>query len=166
MLSKLTPPEYFFILVSLRVPQNEVCEPDGVLQSFFMGPLKFRHLWTVIGYGWVILVVVLSLSSSLSPPVDFFWEDKLYHLLAYGFLMLWFAQLHPRSRYGWLVCGFIAQGILLEVLQSQTGIRIGEVWDAVANSLGVILSWGLALNAMNTMLHQFEERFLRCREED
>ena len=105
-----------------------------------MNPLEFRRLWTLIGYGLVILVVVLSLSPSLSPPVDFLWADKFYHLLAYAVLMLWFAQLHPRSRYGWLACCFIALGILLEVLQSQWATRSGEVWDVAANSLGTVLS--------------------------
>jgi glycopeptide antibiotics resistance protein len=118
--------------------------------------LKFRFLWSFIGYGLIGLVVVLSLSPSLPLAMDFFWEDKLYHLLAYAVLMLWFAQLHPRSRYGWLVCGFIALGILLEGLQSQTSIRNGDVWDVAANSLGVILSWRLALTKMNTLLYQFE----------
>ncbi len=131
-----------------------------------MNPLKFLRLWTLIGCGLVILVVVLSLSPSLPPPVDFPWADKFYHLLAYAVLMLWFAQLHPRSRYGWLVCGFIALGILLEILQSQSGIRTGEVWDAAANSLGVLLSWGLAVKGMNTLLYQFEEKCLTRSEED
>jgi glycopeptide antibiotics resistance protein len=127
-----------------------------------MNPLKFRRLWTFIGYSLVILVIVLSLSPSLPAPVNFPWADKFYHLLAYAVLMLWFAQLHPKCRYRWLACGFIALGIFLEVLQSQSGIRIGEVWDATANSLGVILSWGLALMGTNTLLHQFENRCLKA----
>ena len=126
-----------------------------------MNPLKFRRLWTFIGYSLVILVIVLSLSPSLPPPINFPWADKLYHLLAYAVLMLWFAQLHPKYRYRWLACGFIALGIFLEVLQSHSGIRIGEVWDATANSLGVVLSWGLAVNGMNTLIYQFEDWCLK-----
>ncbi|MEE8259483.1 MAG: VanZ family protein [Nitrospinaceae bacterium] len=121
-----------------------------------MNPLKFRRLWTLIGYGLVVLVVVLSLTPSLPPPVNFPWGDKVSHVLAYGVLMLWFAQLHPKARYGWLACCFIALGILLEVLQSQWATRSGEIWDVAANSLGTVLSWGLALMGMNTLLHQFE----------
>ncbi len=70
--------------------------------------------------------------------------------------MLWFAQLHPKSRYGWLAGGFIALGILMEVLQSQSATRSGEVWDVAANSLGTVLSWRLALMGMSTLFHQFE----------
>jgi len=93
--------------------------------------------------------------------IDYPWEDKIYHLLTYSVLMLWFAQLHPRPRYGWLAGGFIALGIVLEIAQSQTGYRAGEVLDAVANSLGVLLSWGLAVKGMNNLLRQFEERYLK-----
>ena len=126
-----------------------------------MTHLKYTRLWTFIGYGLVILVVVLSLSPSLPQPISFPWADKIFHVLIYGGLMLWFAQLHPKSRYGRLAGGFIALGILLEVLQSQLATRSGEVWDVAANSIGVTLSWGMALMGMNTLLHQFEGRCLK-----
>jgi VanZ family protein len=126
-----------------------------------MNPLKLKRLWTFIGYGLVALVVALSLSPTLPSPIDFLWVDKLYHVLTYGILMLWFAQLHPKSRYVWLAGGFILLGILMEVLQSQVPTRSGEVWDVAANSLGTFLSWGLALMGMNTLLFQFENRCLK-----
>ena len=126
-----------------------------------MNPLKLRILWTFIGYGLVVLVVYLSLST-LPPSVDIPLEDKIYHVLAYGVLMLWFAQLYPKSRYLWLAIGFIALGILMEILQAQLVSRNGDVWDVVANSLGTILSWGLALKGMNLLLHRFENWFLRA----
>ena len=52
-------------------------------------------------------------------------------------------------------------GFLIEVLQSQLATRSGDVWDVVANSLGMILSWGLALMGMNTLFHQFEDWCLK-----
>ena len=85
--------------------------------------------------------------------------------MAYGTLMLWFAQLHPKSGYGWLAGSFIGLGILMEILQYLLGTRSGDVWDAAANSLGVILSWGLAVMGMNTLFHQFEGRCLKRNEE-
>jgi len=121
-----------------------------------MDPLKFRTLWTLIGYCGIVLLIVLSLSPAPPPLVDFPWIDKFLHVLAYGVLMLWFAQLHPQSRYGWLACGFVALGILLEVLQSYSGYRSGDLGDVAANSLGTGLSWALALRGMNTLLLHFE----------
>jgi VanZ family protein len=126
-----------------------------------MNPLKLKPLWTLIGYGLVVLVVALSLSPALPSPIDFLWADKLYHVLTYGVLMLWFVQLHPKPRYVWLAVGFILLGILMELLQSQLATRSGEVWDVAANSLGTFLSWGLALMGMNTLLYQFENRYLK-----
>lgn len=131
-----------------------------------MNPLKFRRLWATIGYGWVVLVVVLSLSPSLPPTPAVPWADKLYHVIAYGILMLWFAQLYPKSRYGWLAGGFIALGILLEILQSQLPVRSGDIWDVAANTLGTVLSWGLALLGVNTLLHQFENWYLKSGDEN
>ena len=129
-----------------------------------MTPMKFKRVWTLIGYGLVGLVVGLSLYPA-PPPPEYPWADKVYHMLAYGVLMLWFAQLHPKSQYRWLVSGFIALGILLEVLQSWSGYRTGDVLDALANSLGVILSWGLAVRGMNTLLHQIENLILNPKNE-
>lgn len=80
--------------------------------------------------------------------------------------MLWFAQLHPKSRYLSLAICFIALGIIMEVLQSQLDARSGEVWDVAANSLGTVLSWGLALIGMNTLLHRFEEWCLKTENEN
>jgi VanZ family protein len=154
---KFTPPETFFILAPLRTLLIRKFTSPAACYNIFMNPLKFRRLWTLIGYGLVILVVVLSLSPSLPSPVDFPSVDKVVHVLTYGVLMLWFAQLHPKSRYVWLAVCFIALGILLEILQSQLDARSGEVWDVAANSLGTVLSWGLALMGVNTLLHQFED---------
>ena len=126
-----------------------------------MDPLKFRFLWTLIGYGLVVLVVVFSLSPAPPIPVDFPWMDKGLHAMAYGVLMLWFTQLHPQSRYGWLAGGFVMLGILLEVLQSYTGYRSGDYWDVAANSCGTALGWGLAFKGKNTLLHRLEGWYLQ-----
>lgn len=75
--------------------------------------------------------------------------------------MLWFSQIYPKSKYGLLAGSFIALGILMEILQVQLDTRSGEVWDVAANSLGTVLSWGLALMGMNTLLHQFEDWYLK-----
>ena len=80
--------------------------------------------------------------------------------------MLWFAQQYPKSQYGWLAGGFIALGILLEILQSQLPVRSGDIWDVAANTLGTVLSWGLALLGVNTLLHQFESWYLKSGDEN
>ena len=80
--------------------------------------------------------------------------------------MLWFAQLHPKSRYIGLAGGLIILGILMELLQSLLGARSGDIWDVAANSVGTVLSCGLAFMGMNKLLHQLENWFLKLRREN
>ena len=123
--------------------------------------LKFRSVWTFIGYCLIGLVVVLSLTPSAPPPDYIPLEDKFKHMLAYGTLMLWFAQLYPKTRYPILAVSFIGLGVLMELLQSQTGTRTADGWDILANGVGALMSWGLALIGVNNLFHQFENRFLK-----
>src|SRR5262245_14999405 len=77
-------------------------------------PLRFRRLWTAIGYVLIAFVVYSSLTPTpITIPVKH--GDKYGHVLAYGALMFWFAQLHvaSRARVLW-ACAFVAMGIALE----------------------------------------------------
>ena len=83
------------------------------------------------------------LSLTPSPPrVDFAASDKLGHLLAYGALMFWFAQIYKTRVF--YAAGFVAMGIGLEALQGMLGYREADVLDMVANTLGVAAGWGAA----------------------
>jgi len=90
----------------------------------------------------VAAIVWLSLTPA-PPQVDVAYGDKIGHLVAYGVLMFWFCQLY-RTRIFYAV-GFILMGTGLEVIQGQLGYRSYEVADMLANSLGVLLGWGVAL---------------------
>ncbi len=74
--------------------------------------------------------------------MDFQESDKVGHFIAYGLLMLWFCILYrtraARVSYG---AGFICMGIALELIQGALGYRTSEVFDMVANTLGVLLGW-------------------------
>lgn len=106
--------------------------------------LKLRRLW--LGIGWALVGAVVWLALTPAPPqVDFSQSDKVGHLLSYGLLMFWFAQLYRgRGRVAY-AAGFVAMGVGLEFVQGQLGYRTYEVFDMCANSLGVLLGWGLAL---------------------
>ncbi|NIP99328.1 MAG: VanZ family protein [Nitrospinaceae bacterium] len=125
-----------------------------------MTTLRYESLWKALGYLYLGVLVIMSLVPAPPPVIEFRWMDKVLHVLAYALLMLWFAQLYPRSRYGILVVAFIVLGILLEYLQSLTGYRKGDWADVAANSFGTLLSWGMALLGMNTLIHRMETRFL------
>jgi VanZ family protein len=103
-----------------------------------------RGGWLAVGWAMVAVIVWLSLTPA-PPKLDFEQSDKLGHFVGYGVLMFWFSQLYrkwPRVAYG---LGFIAMGIGLEFAQGRLGFRSYDVFDMYANSLGVLLGWGVAL---------------------
>ena len=96
--------------------------------------------------GWAYAAAIVFLSLTPKPPDPGFEHgDKLGHLLAYGLLMFWFCYLY-RYRYTQLAygIGWIALGIALEFAQGATGTRSFEVADMAADSLGVLLGWGIS----------------------
>jgi VanZ family protein len=93
----------------------------------------------------VAAIVWLSVAPT-APTLNIEQGDKLSHLAAYGSLMFWFALLYPgnhvRLRYA---AGFIAMGIGLEFVQRALGYRTFDLYDMLANSIGILLGWASAL---------------------
>jgi VanZ family protein len=96
------------------------------------------------GWLYAAAIVFLSLAPRL-PRIEIEYGDKLGHLAAYGLLMFWFSFLY-RYRYTRLAygIGWIAMGVALEFAQGATGTRSFELADMAANSLGVLLGWGIS----------------------
>ena len=103
-----------------------------------------------LGWGWALAIIWLSLTPA-PPRIDVAQGDKLGHFAAYGLLMLWFCLLYqrrlPRIAYG---AGFIAMGVGLEVIQGLLGYRTYDEFDMLANSIGVLLGWCVALLALRS----------------
>jgi len=121
--------------------------------------LKLRFLWLTIGYALVALVVFLSLTSS---PVDlelnFPYEDKVFHALAYFTLMAWFSQIyHDRFQRNMIAVVFVLMGVTLEYLQSFDPNRYFEFADMIANSAGVALGFSIALTGAKNILLRVEK---------
>ena len=109
--------------------------------------MRRRVLVLGIAIGWCLVGVIWWLSLTPQPPhVDFEQSDKVGHFLAYGGTMFWFCALyrHPRTRLAYAIA-FIAMGVAIEYIQGWTGYRDFEVYDMVADALGVLLGWALAL---------------------
>jgi len=67
------------------------------------------------------------------------WWDKAQHVLAFGALMIlgYFAyQRYLRT----IAVGLVSYGLLIEIAQSSTGWRQGDMLDFVANGVGVLLA--------------------------
>ena len=110
-----------------------------------------RSIW--LSVGWIIALTIVWLSLTPSPPsVGFEYSDKLGHFVAYGALMYWFCQLYASrtARLGYAI-GFAAMGVALEFIQGALGYRTFEMADMIANTLGVLLGWAVALMLPRTL---------------
>lgn len=123
-------------------------------------PLRHFFVWRGMGWLFVVWVIYESLTPSpvATPGIEF--GDKIGHFLAYFILMGWFAQLYVRSRHTLLLCLCIALGVGLEFIQEQTGYRMFEYADMMADAMGALLAWLLARGAFATLLLRAEQRFI------
>ena len=113
--------------------------------------MRLRAVWLVIGWSLVSGIIWLSLTPS-PPSVGIEYSDKLGHLVAYGALMYWFCQLYAlrTARLGYAI-GFAAMGVALEFIQGALGYRTFELADMLANTVGVLLGWAVALMLPRTL---------------
>lgn len=117
--------------------------------------LKLRFVWLMIGYALVMLVVFLSITSNpIDTGLNFPYEDKVYHALAYFTLMFWFGQIyHDKFQRNMIAVVFVFMGLSLEYIQSFDPARMAEFADMVANTTGVVLAMLLVLgNAKNILV--------------
>ncbi len=105
-----------------------------------------RKLLVTIGWMLVLAVIVLSLININAAMPDVKNGDKIGHFIAYFTLMIWFAWLYPKV---WVrnlyAIGFIILGGLMEVLQSMTDYRMGDIEDFHVNTIGVIVGFVFAV---------------------
>lgn len=108
-------------------------------------PLRHARLWLGAWLAMVGVVVVASLIPPQAVPLSGFdHADKLHHLASYFALSAMatalFATIRARAGAG---MALMLLGIALELAQAQwTTQRQAEAWDALANTVGVLL--GLA----------------------
>lgn len=122
--------------------------------------LRHHHVWSAIGWGFVALVVYLSLMrapSDIAPKVF-----DVGHLVAYAWLMLWFGQIHQLARMRLLIGALLCLlGIGIEFAQGLTGHRTFDQADMIMNALGVGVGLLLAQTPLQNALEVLERRVLR-----
>jgi len=113
-------------------------------------------VWTAVGLGFVALVVYLSLAQD---PLPYAPPDALDHghIVAYFWLMIWFAQIHHRwpQRLA-LAAAFGVLGIVLEFLQGMTGYRQFDYVDMLRDGIGIAVGLALAQTRLQHALRRFE----------
>ena len=122
--------------------------------------LRLRGAWFTVAWLLVLFVIYLSLTPApIQIPVKE--GDKLGHFIAYGTVMLWFAQLYRgRVRYA-AAAGLVALGVVIEFVQRWTGYRTFDVWDMAADAAGVLVGWLAAPPRLPNLLAGVEKLLLR-----
>ena len=106
-----------------------------------------ERLWKLGGWLGIALTLVFSLGPSALDEGSSH-ADKLVHFAGYAVLMFWWAQLIIQKRWR-LAVAVVLFGIAIELLQGLTPERQSDVYDALANSSGVLLGWLAARLAPN-----------------
>ena len=118
-------------------------------------PLKLIRAWYALGTMMLIAVAAVS----LMPVPDTGVNDKASHLLTYFLLAGWFGLLaRARVMLAWTLAALIAYGILLELLQGQTGYRFAEWGDVVANSIGAVAGIALYFTPLRRIFRSVDDR--------
>jgi len=123
-------------------------------------PFRRPALW--LGLWGLAIAIVVTLS--LTPPPPFpdlpSGTDKLEHALSYGLLAAGAVQIFLRRRSQWLAgLGLIAMGVGLEFAQGAfTTDRMQDPWDALANSVGVVLGLATGFTPMREWLLRAQAR--------
>jgi VanZ family protein len=122
-----------------------------------------RKYW--LAGGWLIIAAIIYLSlASIAVETGMEGGDKLGHLMAYGLLMAWWAQLYVDSNERWrLALSFVVLGAAMELAQGLTPNRYPELLDLVANTAGVLLGWLIAPPRIPNLLARLTAAFPAAR---
>ncbi|HEY0572319.1 MAG TPA: VanZ family protein, partial [Enterovirga sp.] len=117
-----------------------------------------RRLWMLGGFAFVAWVVYLSLTPDpwRAPTVDNF---KSGHIIAYLWLMLWFAQLWVQVSRRLVVAVLLCLlGVALEYAQALTEYRTFAYSDMVDNAIGVAMGFLLSFTPLGRIGAVLERR--------
>jgi VanZ family protein len=119
-----------------------------------------RRLWILGGFVFVALVIYLSLTPDpvRAPTIHDF---KTGHIIAYFWLMIWFAQLWasvPRKIA--IAAALTLMGVGLEYAQAMTEYRTFAYSDMVDNGIGVAVGFLLSFTRLGRVKAVLEKRRL------
>lgn len=128
--------------------------------SASLKPLRFPRFWLALWWLAVVVTVVVCLVPAADLPETPPGGDKVQHFLAYFVLMASAVQLYA-SRRSWLrvALGLLVMGIAIEFAQAAlTTTRAADLWDAVADLLGILAGWGIAWTPLRDLLLHLERK--------
>lgn len=105
--------------------------------------LRLIWLWLSIGFVGCAVLLYACLMPSPPQPQGIHLYDKMIHCLSFLVLSVWFAGV-LNGRYLRVFIGLAAFGAAIELIQSVTAYRNGDILDLVADTVGVVAGLGLA----------------------
>ena len=123
-----------------------------------MLPLRYARTWLLAG----LVLMVLGLFSALLPmpaAVEATVDDKILHGAVFLVFTVWFGGVFDRRFVPAIVVCLSAYGLLIELLQSLTASRQGDVLDLVADVAGVLLGWALSAAGLSRWCATLESWF-------
>jgi VanZ family protein len=122
-----------------------------------MLPLRHPRVWTLLGWGLVVAVVVGSLvPAGLLRPLTVALSDKVLHAGSYCLLMMWFGGLYPRNRHPLVAVALLALGTGLDLLQLDTATRRFELADIAADAVGILIGLALSMTLLEGWCQRLE----------
>ena len=126
--------------------------------------LQLVRIWWTAGWILVLFITISCLEPPRYVPNLHLW-DKLEHALAFFGLTFWFGGLVRRRAYPLLVLWMLLFGAGIEVAQGVMGLgRDADVWDWVADSVGVALATTLVYVGLGSWMFRIERLLGLARE--
>ena len=122
-------------------------------------PLRGHRLWLALWWLAVMVVIVTCLLPAPDLPPLPQGSDKIEHVLAYFVLAASAVQLFLRSRLPVVACGLVLLGVAIEFAQGAfTATRSADVFDALADAIGVIAGMATAFTPWRDVLSKWTGR--------
>jgi VanZ family protein len=123
-------------------------------------PLRYPTTWALLGW---LLVLGVATGSLLPGPIVaevMSYNDKVMHASSYFVLMVWFGGLYPRSKHLRIAVALLGLGIALDLLQGLTATRSLDIFDILANTVGLVLGLVLSMSLLEGWCQRLERRLL------
>jgi hypothetical protein len=109
-----------------------------------MRELRYKWLWLGAGLAALALILGLALLPVGGRILPVMIGDKVAHFAAFMVLTLWFSGIFEPRFAPQLTLALAGYGVLIEVLQGFTTVRMADPYDVLSDLIGISAGWLLA----------------------
>lgn len=102
--------------------------------------MNTSFLFKLLVWGWLLIILYLSLIPQISTPINFNHLDKLLHLGSYGLVAILATLAYPKINCYVSTILLFSFGFMIEIAQLFAVNRYFEMADLVANLAGILLA--------------------------